>query len=106
MRVLPLVLLGLCGCASAEKRAPCFTGNEQVALIPSGAATWDGLSLQRSSTTGRFQTDAGLEFDVNASAVAAVDSMSSECIGVASAVTLTVTDPFTGATATLGATRP
>ena len=106
MRGLFLALLVLCGCASAEKRAPCFAGNEQLGLIPSGAATWDGLSLQRSSTTGLFQTDAGIEFDVNVSAVAAVDSMGSECIGVASAVTLTVTDPFTGVTASIGATRP
>ena len=86
--------------------SPKLAGPEQLGLIPTGAATWDGLSLQRSSTTGRFQTDAGIEFDVNVSAVAAVGVLSSECVSSASVVSVTVTDPFTGVTATLGATAP
>ena len=105
MRIV-LCAVALCGCLIAEKRAVCFQGDEQLALTPTDAVTWDGFSLQRSTTTGTFQSDAGVEFDVNVSALAAVDPLDEACVNVARAVTLTVSDPFTGVTSTITATQP
>lgn len=106
MRLFALLGLLLCGCLSAEKRAACITGDERLGLTPTGAVTADGFILTRSTTTGLFQTDAGVEFDVVLSAVSAVDPQGPACLNNASTVALTVTDPFTGVTATVDAVAP
>jgi hypothetical protein len=66
--------------------------------MPSGVVTSDGSPLQRSTTNGRYQTDAGQDFDVNASSVEAVDPQTG-CINTTSEVVLSVTNPFTGVAA-------
>ncbi|MFT3711701.1 MAG: hypothetical protein QM817_29030 [Archangium sp.] len=79
----------------AEAKVACFSGDETLLLTPSGAVTLDGLILQRSATTGRFTNDAGIDFDVNGSKVAA-QSMTTGCRVDATALTLTTTNPFDG----------
>ena len=102
--MLGLLCLGLCTCVSAEKR--CSQGEESLDLVPTSAVTLDGFSLQRSSTTGRYQTDGGVDFDVNVNSMAAVDPLGGQCLRTAGTVLLTVSDPFTGITSTLTVAAP
>ena len=87
----------------------CNEGTERVSLTPTGAVTYDGFILQRSSIDGRFHTDGGLDFDVGTNDVQAVDAVelvTTACTASATTVTLTVTDPFTGVRSMVGAVAP
>lgn len=102
-----LLLIALGARDSSAKPAICLQGTERLGLTPTGAVTWDGLSLQRSTTTGRYVTDAGQDFDVNnTNVLEAIDPQGTACTRTARALTLTVTDPFTGATSTVQAALP
>ena len=103
---LLVALLALTSCSSSAKLRSCLDGQEMLGLAPTGAVTLDGFSLQRSTSSGRFQTDAGLDFDVTVGEVAAIDAQSEECVVAAGTVTLTVRDPFSGVTTTIAATSP
>jgi hypothetical protein len=80
---------------SAAVRAPCFTGDERLALSPSGVVAVDGFIVQRSSATGRYQADGGLEFDVNAGVLSAVTAQGT-CGMTSPTVSLKLSDPFSG----------
>lgn len=84
----------------------CDQGNEGLGLTPTGAVTLDGLSLQRSTVTGRYQADGGIDFDVNAGQLVAVEPPASVCLNTASTITLTVSNPFNGATSAIGLVSP
>ena len=77
-----------------------------MGLTPTGAVTLDGLSLQRSTVTGRYQADGGIDFDVNASQLVAVEPPSAVCLNTATTITLTVSNPFNGATSSIGLVSP
>lgn len=97
--VLGLVTIGLVLLRSSESeavRALCLSGDERLALSPTGAVTVDGFSVQRSSTSGRYEIDGGLSFDVNAGQFSAITAPGT-CGDPASEVTLKLSDPFTGA---------
>ena len=107
--MLALATLSFVAVGARESRAvaaPCFAGAQRIGLTPTGAVTLDGLSLQRSTTTGRYQTDGGLDFDVNATELDAVEPPGAACVSSATTLTLRVNNPFTGATSTLSAVTP
>ncbi len=84
----------------------CNQGNEQLGLTPTGVVTVDGFSVRRSTVDGRFHADGGIDFDVTTADVIAVEPPFAVCLNSASAVTLTVTDPFTRVRSIVGAVAP
>ena len=102
--VLVVVLLVPAQSGAAKARCPEEV-HDAFDLSPTGAVTVDGFVVQRSSN-GRYQTDAGFDFDVNLGSVVAVDPMNSECNNVVKTVTLKVVNPFTGVTAVVEAVAP
>jgi hypothetical protein len=106
-RVLIIAALSLTF-VPAEAKVACFSGDESLTLTPTGGVTLNGLILQRSASTGRYTDDAGLDFDVNQSTVAAVPAAGG-CRVDATSITLTTTNPFDGpdaGTLTLTAVKP
>ena len=105
---VPIAAMGyiLFGAGSGAARRACLIGEETFGLTPTGVVTLDGLILRRSTATGRFQTDGGLDFDVNTATLQAVDPVNTSCTNAAATVTLTVTDPFTGLSLPIGAVAP
>ncbi|MDP1828050.1 MAG: hypothetical protein Q8L48_32545 [Archangium sp.] len=87
---------------SASPPAPCPPPLEEaLALFPT-FATFNGESVTRSPTTGRFETDAGFAFDHELVDLRAVGTSAPVgCSQTASAVELDLTDPFTGVVQTV-----
>lgn len=96
----------LFGASTSGALRVCLSGEERIGLTPSGAVTFDGLILQRSTATGRYQTDAGLEFDVNGTELVAIDPLAAACTNNATTLRITVKDPFTGFSGVVEAVTP
>lgn len=80
--------------AAPPRRCPVTTG-EQLELFPSSAFA-GGIELERSASTGRYVTDAGLEFDVELATLHAdVTGSMPGCEQPSGLVGLDVIDPFT-----------
>jgi hypothetical protein len=96
--ILGIVLVGVALLRSTESaavRAPCFTGDERLLLTPSGAVTVDGFIAQRSSTTGHYQADGGIDFEIDGGSVSAV-LVAGTCGQPAPKIRLSLIDPFSG----------
>lgn len=81
----------------AAPATPCPDAPETVFLAPEEA--WaDGVQLSRSATTGRYVTDAGMEFDVESVFVTALAGEIVEgCMQPSTKLSVELFDPFTGA---------
>lgn len=102
MGVLVLVAL-MTGCTSGKPCPGDSPHNELLGLSPRDPVTFDGVPLQRSAN-GRYQTDAGHDFDVELVTVEAVDPRTS-CFNSAELVTVSLRNPFTGVATTVEAMR-
>ena len=103
--VMALVLVAFIS-VSAWARPPCFPREESFGLQPT-AVTFNGQSVTRSPTTGRYATDAGLEFDHELGQVTAVrDPSETACPQPARQVTLDLIEPFSGQRLTLQLVSP
>jgi hypothetical protein len=95
--VFGIVAIGVVLLRSTESEAvrkPCFNADEIIVLTPSGVVTVDGFIPQRSSTTGHYQADGGIDFEVDGGSVGAVEGA---CGQAASKIRLRLIDPFSGA---------
>ena len=99
-RILLLaVLLGALSSPRAVRAAPpqeCPSPTGELLQLLPGLALVDGISLARSHTTGRYATDAGLEFDMErATVLAELTGAMPGCDQPSGLVRLDVIDPFT-----------
>ena len=84
----------------------CVPREESIGLQPT-AVTFNGQPVSRSPTSGRYATDAGLEFDHElAQATAFHDAGSTACPQQAQQVTLDLIEPFSGQRMTLQLVSP
>ena len=103
--VMSLALIAFIS-VSAWAVPACFPHEESFGLQPT-AVTFNGQPVSRSSTTGRYVTDAGLEFDHElAQATAFRDPAGTACPQQAQQVTVELIEPFSGQRMTLQLVSP
>ena len=84
-----------------------FTMSADHMFLQPTVVTFNGQSVTRSPTTGRYATDAGLEFDHELGQVTAVrDPSDTACPQPARQVTLDLIEPFSGQRMTLQLVSP